>query len=832
MHPDLAQFTVARIAEVLQAPCTAVSAKLIGAPISGRAMESGRKVACYTWRALPEDLRRKIDQAAAAQGYGSGESALLYGSPDWSTVPAKIRDRAACMARALRQALARTDLLPPANLRHTDLAQVKIDFPAVNQLLDIALADYNREFKYTIHEVSLWEIVHRVLTRDAGAGRFERLHLYIPDRPTKQPEANTPADLARVHAPLKGQVELIADPMAPTADDERYLFAEVFRHLDQLDSDPAWRGRRAAVKSSLVDWLLLAVPGLSLTKAGTPSRDGLKRKLNRLYQVWLDGDRTVDAIRDKRTIYSGRTGYRCVDCEKKVHDLSIHLGRNTTRAWRELYLRGLLCEPCLARYKFDPRLNKCRVPNAVRKAATPSELAFSIWKSPRQGELAGPATQRDYSNVHPGDFFVFDDMTANEPVYERLPDGGWDLWFPQLILGVDMRSALALDFVMHKAHPHGWSIQRAFYQIFAVGAGMPRRGLYLERGVFDSNKVNSTLTAAGVDPRTFNEFRAMFDFMRSTETDERANVNKALRVIRARLPRGKTIEGDLGIWQKSARLLPGHAGFNQRMDNYDRRKDFIDLCRRGKEDPRNEGILTPEEYRLNWATLLEEYNNEVQNGHRNPGCSPQETWNNYVANHPLPKLPARLWPILASSVHEVKVRSRGVEVRLSTSLKAVYADANLGALEGQRVKVFVNIEFPEVALITDLKCARFHYIAQRVTAPAIDATKADFSRAEGLKSNFMAQAKYLAGNVQNPMQCWVQRDSDATEEAGQVGDKLTEAAAGAQSNRESGTRQRTDLVRRMRSVGLQPAAGVDLDNPRHRVAIELAIQARETIEAE
>lgn len=796
------QFTAARIAEALGEDSQTQSIRLrAAAPFSGKVTQNGHDVRAWTWRALDDETRRQLDERAAAAGYSSGELFLTHATVDWMCVAPQDRERAGRLCRALRPALS---ALQAGQSREA--------------VLRLAVEKYREEFGYLVSEKNVGKRLDRVVHLDAGAKSFDRLHLYLPARYFAE-TAGKPAPggrMAEIHEPLTPWIETIPNRGQITKEDRRLLLSAAFRHLSQLerpqDDLPA-----GALKTGLVDWLITRVPGLAA------SRDALRKQFDRGYARWLQGGGNVTALERKRRDFGSY--HVCEGCLKKIHDAAAHYhgpGRQTL-AYRELRKRGLLCESCMSGIKFDLRKNKSYMPNALRRRTKPTPLTIAWFRSPRDAELNGPHPERDYSDLQAGDRFVLDDETNNEPVAVPLSGGRWEFWKVQLIAAEDMRSSKWLDFVMHYGHPFAWGIQRLFRQIYYSEAiGMPRRGLYLEHGVFKSAIASQRTVENGFD------IRQMFDRLgvQSGADNEHREILQNLRVRRAELATAKTIEGHFHGFQDLASMLPGHLGFNERQDKFDLMKEFMDRCRSGKEDPRQEGILTIDDLRLNFRRIMEEMNAEPQNGRRCRGASPNEIWAEGVGNRPLERLPEALSYLFSTHGPILKpVTSGGIVIpKIDGTEDAVYyGDKRLGAYEDQRVPVFYSKLDPEV-LIVRIN-AQETFTLKRQKYPSDTATRGQMQEMQRARWNHLSHARITAGNITHPLGFTIEREDKFPESQLEMGRQHNQAVADAMREGASESREIAGIRREARALGLTIDSSVDLSNPRIRMGAKMELKA-------
>ncbi len=786
-------FSAARIATVLGVAPKAMETRLRAVPFAGLVRVDGRDVRAWTWRALDDALRADLDKQAAAGGYSSGEQLLAHASIDWQTVPCRDRERASRLCRALRGAM-------EARLAGQPAAVVS----------RAALEGYQGEFGYTVQAEWVDSLVARVVLRDAGANQFARLHLYIPDRCFSPQEATLQSDpkLLALHDRLEDSLSVVADASAPTVAERDLLLSAAYRHLSDLVAEQPGVPD-ASLKSSLLDWLLARVPGLA------SSREAMRKRFERGLKRWAEGGRTAEALVDGRSQRARKEYPVCDACIRKIHDAAANYHGRVTLAYRELRKRGLLCEACMEGIAFDLRRRKSYMPRGLRQRVTPSKLTLAFLRSPRDAQLIGPHSERDHSDILAGDVFVADDLTSNERVPYPLPGGRWEFFKVQFIAAIDFKSGKWLDFVAHFGHPYSWSIQRLWLQLFHISSvGMPRRGLYLERGAFNSAIASQGMVESGCG------IRAMLDRFNPGAIDgtDAREVFENLRVRRAKLPMGKPIEGDLGQLQHRTSILPGHMGFNERLAKFDKAAEFMNLCRSGKADPREKGWLPIDDLILNYRRFMEEMNAEPQNGRRCRGASPNELWAEDLSNRPLERLPeSQLW-LFSTTRKMCQVKSSGISLRLDENTLAPYfGNPRLAELEGRKVEVVYNALLPD--FITVRVTLEDTFIVKRQQYPSNTATPEQLKEMHQAKWNHMGRARLLAGNLSHPLAFTIEREDKFPEAQVEMGLQHNRAVAEANEGRDLVGSEISALRRQATALGMPLRPELDLSKPRIREAV-------------
>jgi hypothetical protein len=336
------------------------------------------------------------------------------------------------------------------------------------------IAFYQAAFGYAISARHWRRLFQRTIDRDHGQCDWMRVELYLADnvRTKHQPvraslASALPEDIAET-------IKMLENQAAPTAADRTFLFDAAF-HL--LEDNPA-------VKPSLIRGLFRAVPALAKTEKA------LRRMFNRKHAAWIQAAGDAAALEDRRLIDSGNFGKEKFSEDKKLlRNRAVSMDGNETLAFRQLYAERAFSQAFMDHYHFDPRLNKSRIPDAIRRDVTPEvEAMLPLHHGPRAAKLAGPSIMRNYDNVAPGDWFSADDWTPE--IYFWLND---DNCRPQIMRGecllfIDVRSRYPLKFLLIAGHYNSEHIRSAILHTHDVH-GLPHKGFQFENGVWRATLV-------------------------------------------------------------------------------------------------------------------------------------------------------------------------------------------------------------------------------------------------------------------------------------------------------------------------------------------------------
>jgi len=194
-----------------------------------------------------------------------------------------------------------------------------------------------------------------------------------------------------------------------------------------------------------------------------------------------------------------------------------------------------------------------------------------------------------------------------------------------------------------------------------------------------------------------------------------------LQFCHAKLPRGKVIERVFGLLQNHLGSVPGYAGRDERHDKFERVQEQLSLVRRGKAEPAD-FFLSEAEYLQRLSVIVERYNNERQEGKYCPGLSPKEAFEKFHGGEPRIRLSGSCRHLLAT--HKMRVRSgrNGISFRFGKE-QFTYKSRETGALRGEELIVWFNVENPSVISVTNLKedPRTLFTVEREIRVPGMDA---------------------------------------------------------------------------------------------------------------
>jgi len=690
MKSDVLQFTAAQIAAALGKAKRTVLANLSDVAPSGQVIVSGNVASAWNLESLPQRMRDELNTIAKAKHYRDALCLLSSPPQAWKpTLPlAEVAQPSLDKAAKLQRALARVLAL------QTDLTRTSAE------LEQIGLDDYRREFGYAITDRALRGLVKRTLDRDGGTDNFNRLELYLDERPARKallPSKPRPGDEVEFRE-LREVLATFKDAAAPTESETQYLWLRAFEIYEaQIEvGKPAKRTQRA-----LVRFLFAVMP--SLAKHEAALKKTFKRKLAR----WQDGKRSIESIADKRSSESGF--HRAPELSAEDHDALIahavlKCDGRVSQAWRELRQRNSLSESLLSYYQANPA-SKSYCPTRIREAVQ-HEIAMmdDIHHGPRQDKLKGAHLLRDWSAIDPMDWVTGDDATLE--VYFYIPDGkGWfTLTRGQFLVFSDCRTDRILNFALLPERNYNSRVIRTAITRLCDEHGLPRKGFYFEGGIWANSRI----------------LKGEKDADCSWPEAELGLRSLGLQFKRSIMPRSKPVERIIGAVQDLLDGEPGNVGRDEMHERFERIQRAKLQVATQKIHP-SKHFYSLDEWEERLQEVCETYNAAPQDGKKLAGLSPDEAFEKFEqrADPPL-KLPAGCRYLLSHHKRPIQVTSNGITLRFGKQIYN-YRNAQTGTLRGQMVLAWFNPELPEIITITDMNRQNAFTVARTQEVPAMDA---------------------------------------------------------------------------------------------------------------
>ena len=632
-------------------------------PATRHKIVNGAAACAWTVEQLPAPLRDRLTAASVQQRCRSVEGLLTSPRRQWQ--PAIPLDKiceadiksATTLREALRPWLIRQHEMKPGDLRAA------------------ALASYRQHFGHEITVRYLDEIWDRITRRDNGFEEWNRLEIYLPDRPKEKaaPAAVVSEALAADFAELESFITACSNRHAPNPTERVAVWTLALEKFTALVN--AGESEKSAARR-MRHFLAMRASFLA------SSRDALwvawKRKLATLHAAAGD----VKALRDGRA----ENG---VEYELPENDRYLLIQRaahtyrgNIAPAWREL-LRGGFSPETRTRYARRT-VNKSHVPTSIRESIAPEvEVITALYQGPRAFDAIKGHVNRSPEGFHSMDIVSGDDFTMN--TYFYIPDGqgGFELTRGQVILFIDWRSHRILGWALepHKSYS-SLTIRGLCTKIFAE-FGVPR-ALYFEYGIWQT----ATLLKGKTDPLTLTEIsQGLREF--------------GIKFKHAIRPRTKTVERIGGIFQDMSGGEFGYCGRDERRDAPESLRKQMAEVETGKVHP-SKYFYSFEEWNNRIGELVERYNAEPQQGNYLKGLSPEEGFEKHL-NHDDPPMhfPAALRYRLANDKRKVSVTLNGVTIQVGKQ-KFNYRGREIAHLVGREALLWFDPTDTEIAVVTDL----------------------------------------------------------------------------------------------------------------------------------
>jgi hypothetical protein len=679
------RFTAAQIAMSLRRPKRSVLESLKGIPPSGTKIVHGNEARAWSKDALPENILTALEDVAAE--WKTSVDALLASPPaSWrpryplSQLCERAIERASLLKRALGPALARLN-----------------DFgPKTTELEQLGVEDYGRTFGHSVSTRHWRRLFRRTLDRDGGAENWGRLEIYVDESPARRPELRKRAPfIPAALQPLQDLISSFGNPACPTELERTCLWIYAFEHYER---ETEQFGKPHAVKRATLKFLFENASFLG------KSEKGIKVQFDRKLKRWIAGGRLPAAFADGRRGNRGRPAARL--SEQEEHALvarALRAGGGLSQAWRELRNKGAFNQDISQHYLATPA-SKSYVPHRIRELVTNKfKMLRDHHRGPRRAKLNGAYINRDPSTFHAGDWFQADDCTLPNYYYTE-SDEGFALVRGQFLAMCDVRTTFILGYVLIPQRNYTAHHIRNLTTIVADTYGLPRRGFYYENGMW----------------RTARLLHGRRDEINWHET-EMGLRGLGLQFCHAKLPRGKVIERVFGLLQNHLESEPGYAGRDERHDKFERVQEQLSLVRRGKAQP-EDFFLSEEEYLQRLEAIVRTYNEERQEGKYCPGLSPREAFEKFHGEEPRIRLGRSCRHLLAT--HKMRVRSgrNGISFRFGKE-QFTYKNKETGALRGEELIVWFNVENPAFISVTNLKedPRTLFTVEREISVPGMDA---------------------------------------------------------------------------------------------------------------
>ena len=627
-----ATFTAAEIAKALALKRQAVNWHLRSVAPAGIKLVRGNETAAWQLSQLPTALLEKLSTAAAQQHCRTVETFLTMPRDRWQPALAleDICDADIQAADKLRAAL------QPWLIRQHDgrLASMELEAGGVES--------YRRIFGNAITPRYWRQLFTRTIQRDRGFEDWNRLEIYLPDRPKQKAAlaALVSAALAADFSGLENYLRSLFFTDRPDRDVRAgtwILALKTYQEFVAGGESEKSAGRRVR------QFLVARAPFLAA------SRDALwiawQRKLDALEKA----KGNLESLRDGRADNGAEVAISQADIDRLTHSAVLKNGGRIDAAWREEYprlsaaTRQRYADSFTAPAKIHQLLNRTKIDALTARHQGPRKLR----------RLCG-TVQRDWTGIPSMHSWVVDDLTANLECAIKNRDGSTSLLQPQIIAVMDSASR---KFV-------GWTISNAKAPnagivCDAVLEGMKVHGVPKNLGVENGFVFGKSLLVNGKDDelgRTLvvglGQYGCKVDHFEKMNPQSKAELEYAFHQLQCLMERH-----------------PGYTGRLQMLDAPEEFKREQRLIRAGKIDA-IQARYTSDEFIVVTNQLILQYNATPQQG-RLKGLSPNEC---FEASLDLNNPPIQFVPKLEWMLNErqlVLVGASGVSFTHRSTQQAV-----------------------------------------------------------------------------------------------------------------------------------------------------------------
>lgn len=518
--------------------------------------------------------------------------------------------------------------------------------------------------------------------------------------------------------------------------------------------------KTGAAKKLIADWLWAHVPAMGET------RDAIFFQVYRKFKI-------SGSLADKRHVAGKKKRSPMLTAADRAALISQAVGQGggyVDFGWLLCLEKKLLSPELLKRYGVR-KDRRPRCPNAIRRqVAREVAAAYQADKRPHHYSNNIAAVTRDWSGVYAQDIYECDDKTLDVYCLAITENCGVEVECKkircQFLPMIDAKSGKILDFVLiGEANYNAVSI-RTLIKNACLKYGLPKKFKF-ERGIWKSAR----LLGNNAQSKPFSEVENFAS---------RCGVE-----LRHALPgraRSKLVETVFRLLDRKMFDWPGYIGNDEMHKKFERIAD--------------DQLWTYEELFSKLVEAVQEYNNTKSESRVKGGyLTPNEVWENCRRRtpggeiEPVAALSPEFEYLLAAHCAETKVRENGVKFTLGKELYHYHNNSLIDfvrGLIGQTVKVWFDPEFPETAVVTDLKCQEFFPVARVPMSPANAETPEQWRQFAAAAKPYRAAMKQVRQIRSNLLPTFVApaRPILADPTAHQTAQRMTEAKQeAAQLNR-------------------------------------------------
>jgi hypothetical protein len=342
------------------------------------------------------------------------------------------------------------------------------------------VADYARVFGHRITGRYWRELFARTVRRDSGAEDWNRLELYLPERPvTKESPARMVTEaLAEEFGAIESFINACGNPAAPSKTEQRAVWTLALEKYASLVSS-GMPGKQAARR--VRSFLFAKAPFLAST------RDALLKAFDRKREALESSAGDPKALRDGREQNGDRFDLPADDRDRLIHRAVFYYRGDVAPAWRDLVKAGF-SEPVRQRY-FGKAACKSHVPTSVMDSVSSEvEILTVMHQGPRAFDSITGHVDRSYEGIASLKCMSADDFTM--PVYYYVPDGkGWFiLTRGQILLFTDFRTLRIIGWSMQPDRNYSSLTIRSLCTHVFAEHGVPSV-LQFERGIWERSSL-------------------------------------------------------------------------------------------------------------------------------------------------------------------------------------------------------------------------------------------------------------------------------------------------------------------------------------------------------
>lgn len=677
-------WTVSQIARGLGLTRQAADRLRRGVPPSGQVVVNGNAANAWTLAALPAPSQDKLAAEAQRLGYRNPEELLSAPATRWEPmiplgeIAQPCIDNAVNLQRALRQVM---DLKSKGSVSNPELERS-------------ALENYRREFGHTVTARYIRRLIHRTIGRDGGAKNWNRLELYLPERPARK---EAPARTAS-----KGLVE---------------QFGELPAYIDSCGHPVSEIGVRGVWTLAFEQYGCLVRNGSTPKKAArmvreflfakgqflAPSRAALLKAFQRKLAEWHISGGDPKSLRDGREDNGAHFELPEDDRDLLINRAVFQYRGDVAPAWRDLVRQGF-SDAVRARYS-GKAWSKSHVPTSIRESVGSEIEIFTVMhQGPRAFDQIRGHVNRSYEGIASLKCMVADDFTM--PVYFYVPDGkGWfTLTRGQILIFIDFRTLCVLGWSLQPDRNYSSLTIRSLCTHVFGEHGVPSI-LQFERGIWESSTLLKGRDAAAL------EFSEVAQGLREFGI-------KFIHSIRAR---SKTVERVGGLLQDLMEAEPGYCGRDERRDAPESlRKQMAAV--QGRQAGSLDNFYSYDDWNQRFANIVRQYNADPQQGRILDGLAPDAALVKFAdKTDPPMQFTSAVRYLLAHDKRPVRVTMNGVSFKIGKK-QFNYRGKEIAHLVGREALAWFDPENPEVLVVTNMNRENPICVARSKEPSALECT--------------------------------------------------------------------------------------------------------------